>query len=165
MVPLPLPGGSTFKLGFAGGPLIAGLILGRTQRTGAIVWGMPFNVNLTLRQVGLVMFLAGIGTKAGDGFLQAVAQGGARLIATGAVITTLVTLAALFLGTRFLKLSLPGTMGMMSGIQTQPACLAYANQHSESNAPNLWYTAVYPASMIAKIILAQILVRLLLLQV
>jgi putative transport protein len=109
------------------------------------------------------MFLAGIGTKAGDGFLQAVAQGGVRLIATGAVITTLVTIVALFLGTRFLKLSLPGTMGMMSGIQTQPACLAYANQHSESNAPNLWYAAVYPASMIAKIILAQILVRLLLL--
>jgi putative transport protein len=111
------------------------------------------------------MFLAGIGTKAGDGFLQALAQGGIKLIATGALITTMVTLTALFLGTRFLKLSLPGTMGMVSGIQTQPACLAYANQHAETNAPNLWYAAVYPASMIAKIILAQILVRILLLQV
>jgi putative transport protein len=49
-------------------------------------------------------------------------------------------------------------MGLMSGVQTQPACLAYANERSSSNAPNIWYASVYPASMIAKIILAQLLV-------
>ncbi len=158
MMPFPLPGGTTFTLGFAGGPLIAGLVLGRIQRSGSISWGMPFSVNLTLRQVGLVLFLAGIGLKAGDGFLRTVADGGWKLMAVGAVITTVVTVTTLFLGIRILRLSLPAAMGLMSGIQTQPACLAYANDHATSNVPNVWYASVYPISMIAKIILAQLLV-------
>jgi putative transport protein len=160
MIPLPLPNGSAFKLGFAGGPLIAGLILGRLQRTGRIVWGMPFSANMVLRQVGLVLFLSGIGTKAGDGFLETLAGGGWKLMLIGATITSLSTLTALVLGSQYLKLSVPAAMGMMSGIQTQPACLAYANEHSATNAPNVLYAAVYPVSMIAKIILAQLLVTL-----
>jgi putative transport protein len=162
LLPLPLPGGSTFTLGFAGGPLITGLIFGRIQRTGSIVWGMPFSANLTLRQVGLVLFLAGIGTRAGDGFLETLARGGWRLALIGVVVTSLTTMAALLVGLRGLKLSLPAVMGMMSGIQTQPACLAYVTQRTAANSPDLWYATVYPASMIAKIIFAQILVRFLL---
>ena len=159
MLPLPLPGGSTFKLGFAGGPLIAGLILGRLQRTGRIVWGMPFSANMVLRQVGLVLFLAGIGTKAGDGFVETIVSGGWKLMLIGAIITSITTLTTLLLGSRYLHLSMAAVMGMMSGIQTQPACLAYANEHSTTNAPNVWYAAVYPVSMIAKIILVQVLIR------
>jgi len=157
MVPLPLPGGSTFSLGFAGGPLIAGLLLGRMQRSGAITWTMPFAVNLSLRQVGLVLFLAGIGTKAGEGFLTTVAAGGWKLMTVGAIITLSETVLVLFVGARLLGLSHPAVMGLLSGIQTQPACLAYANAQTSSNAPDIWYASVYPVSMIAKIILAQIL--------
>jgi putative transport protein len=160
MVPLPLPGGSSFQLGFAGGPLVVGLILGRLQRTGKIVWGMPYSANLVLRQVGLVLFLAGIGTKAGEGFVATMAAGGWELMIFGAVVTSVTTLFTLAVVSRTLKMSVPATMGMMSGIQTQPACLAYANEHSSSNAANVWYAAVYPVSMISKIILAQVLVRL-----
>jgi putative transport protein len=155
---LPLPGGGTFTLGFAGGPLIAGLLLGRLQRSGPITWGMPFSVNLTLRQVGLVLFLAGIGTKAGDGFVGTVERGGWILMAAGAAITAVTTLLVLVAGSRFLRLSYPSAMGLMSGIQTQPACLAYANEHGGTDAPNVWYASVYPVSMIAKIILVQLLV-------
>ncbi len=158
MVPIPLPGGTTFTLGFAGGPLIMGLILGRLQRTGPILWGMPFSVNVTLRQVGLVLFLAGVGTKAGDGFLRVMEGSGVLYFAVGAAITSLVTIAALFTGVRILKLSYPAAMGLMSGIQTQPACLAYATEHTGADSPNVWYAAVYPLSMISKIILAQVLV-------
>ncbi len=158
MIPFPLPGGSRFTLGFAGGPLIVGLVLGNVNRTGPIVWGMPFGVNVTLRQIGLVLFLAGIGTKAGDGFLHTVAAGGWELMAIGGVITASVTVVTLFLGVKALKLSLPAAMGLMSGIQTQPACLAYANEHATTNAPDVWYASVYPVSMISKIILAQLLI-------
>jgi putative transport protein len=158
IAPLPLPGGGTFALGFAGGPLIAGLLLGRLQRSGPITWGMPFSVNLTLRQVGLVLFLAGIGTKAGDGFVGTVEHGGWILMAVGAGITSVTTLLVLIGGSRFLRLSYPSVMGLMSGIQTQPACLAYANEHGGTDAPNVWYASVYPVSMIAKIILVQLLV-------
>ncbi len=164
MVPFPLPRGMTFRLGFAGGPLMTGLVLGRLGRTGRVHWTLPFNANLVLRQIGLVFFLAGIGTKAGFGFGDTFQRGGWGLIAAGAVITTAVSVTALWVGTRTLKLPMSAVMGMVSGIQTQPACLAYANQQTKNELPNLWYATVYPASMIAKIILAQILVSTLLMQ-
>ena len=160
MVPIPLPGGSTFTLGFAGGPLLVGLILGRLQRTGPFVWGMPFSANLTLRQIGLVLFLAGVGTRAGDGFVKTLQAGGWSFALIGAGVTVVVTFVTLVLGTRLLRLPYPAVMGLMSGIQTQPACLAYANDHSTSDAPNIWYATVYPTAMIGKILLAQVLVRL-----
>jgi putative transport protein len=161
MIPIPLPHGLNFKLGFAGGPLIAGLILGRLERTGPITWEMPFNANLVLRQVGLVFFLAAIGTKAGDGFGATFQTGGWGLIGAAAIITTFVTILTLLVGYKYLKLPMAAVMGMMSGIQTQPACLAYANQQTDNDLPNIWYTTVYPAAMVAKIILAQIIVSIL----
>ncbi|MBN2317483.1 MAG: transporter [Acidobacteria bacterium] len=161
MIPIPLGHGLSFKLGFAGGPLVAGLILGRIERTGPIIWEMPFNANLVLRQVGLVFFLAGIGTKAGDGFGTTFQSGGWELIAAGAILTSFVTLTTILVGNLYLKLPMSAVMGMMSGIQTQPACLVYANQQTETDLPNIWYTTVYPASMVAKIILAQVILSIL----
>jgi putative transport protein len=120
---------------------------------------MPYSANLTLRQIGLVLFLAGIGTRAGDGFLETLARGGWKLALIGGAVTSLTTMLVLLFGVRWLKLSPPAVMGMMSGIQTQPACLAYAAQRTATNLPDLWYATVYPVSMIAKIILAQMLVR------
>jgi putative transport protein len=162
MIPFPLPNGMTFKLGFAGGPLIVGLILGKLERTGPITWGMPFTANLVLRQVGLVFFLAAIGTKAGPGFGETFRTGGWELIAAGAVITSMVAASAILIGYKYLKLPMSAVMGMVSGIHTQPACLAYANQQAGNELPNVWYAAVYPASMITKIILAQLIVSIML---
>lgn len=161
MVPIPLPEGLTFKLGFAGGPLVVGLIVGRLERTGPIIWGMPFAANLALRQIGLVFFLAAIGTRAGVSFGATFHQGGWIMIAAGALITTLVSILAIVIGYRYFKLPMGGVMGMLSGMQTQPACLAFANQQTQNELPNVWYATVYPASMIAKIILAQIIVSVL----
>jgi putative transport protein len=163
MIPIPLPHGLTFKLGPAGGPLIAGLILGRLERTGPIIWEMPLNANLVLRQVGLVFFLAAIGTKAGDGFLATIQSGGWWLIAAGAILTTVIATTTILIGYRFLKLPMAAVMGIVSGIQTQSACLAYANQQTDSDLPNIWYTTVYPASVVAKILLAQVIVSILVL--
>jgi len=161
MIPFPLPHGMVFKLGFAGGPLIVALLLGRLERTGPIIWALPFTANLVLRQIGLVFFLAGIGTKAGYGFGATFQSGGWGLIAAGALITTCVVVLTLLVGYKYLKLPMSAVMGMASGMHTQPACLAYANQHAQSDQPNIWYATVYPASMITKIILAQIIVSVL----
>lgn len=158
MMPIPLPNGSTFKLGFAGGPLVVSLILGRLQRTGSVTWTMPFNANLVLRQIGLVFFLAGIGIKAGDGFGATVRSGGLGFLAAGALITTVASLFTIVLGYKYLRLPMSAVMGVMSGVGTQPACLAYANQTAKNDQPNMHYAMVYPASMIAKIVLAQVLV-------
>lgn len=162
MIPIPLPGGSVFRLGFAGGPLIVSLVLGRLERTGPINWGMPFAGNLVLRQVGLVFFMAGIGTRAGFGFGATFASGGWRLLACGAAITLAMAVTTVLLGVRRLHLPYPAVMGVVAGMQTQPACLAYANQQAPGELPNVWYATVYPASMVVKILLAQLLASLLL---
>jgi len=156
LVPIPLPGGA-IRLGFAGGPLLVALILGRLERTGRITWIMPLHSNLTLRQVGLLFFLAGVGIRAGYAFAQTLRQNGLQMLLAGAAITLVVTLASLVVGYKLLKIPFASLMGLVAGIQTQPACLAYATREANSDAPNLTYAAVYPVAMIAKIILAQLL--------
>ncbi len=158
MIPLPLPGGVVFKLGFAGGPLIVALLLGRLERTGPITWSLPFTANLVLRQTGLVFFLAGIGTKAGAGLLATLRAGGLWLIIAGALVTSGVTVATILISLRKFHLPFAAVMGMTAGIHTQPACLAYASQQSPGELPNIWYATVYPAAMVTKILLAQLLV-------
>jgi putative transport protein len=157
LVPIPLPGG-TIRLGFAGGPLLVALILGKLERTGRITWTMPLHSNLTLRQIGLVFFLAGVGIRAGYSFAQTLRQNGLAMLLAGAAVTLVVTLVSLVVGYKLLKIPFASLMGLVSGIQTQPACLAYATREANSDAPNLAYAAVYPVVMIAKIILAQLLV-------
>ncbi len=163
MVPVPISHNLSFKLGFAGGPLIVGLILGRLGRTGPIIWDLPFNANLVLRQVGLVFFLAAIGTKAGEGFGATFQIGGWKLIIAGALLTLFSANLTILVGYKFLKLPMAAVMGMVSGIHTQSACLAFANQQTDSDLPNIWYTTVFPASMVSKIILAQVIVSILML--
>jgi putative transport protein len=163
MFPIPLPNGMTFKLGFAGGPLLVALILGRLGRTGPITWGVPFNANLVVRQIGLVFFLSAIGTKAGTGFGATFQNGGLGLIVGGAAITSFVTVTGILIGYKYFKLPMSAVMGMLSGMHTQPACLAYANQLAKNELPNMWYATVYPASMVTKILLAQVIVSMLLL--
>ncbi len=157
MAPIPLPGGSAVRLGLAGGPLLAALVLGNAERTGRINWVIPVSTNLTLRQIGLLLFLAGVGTRAGWDFVQTLQTSGVRLLAAGAIITFAVTLAAMIVAHRYLKMSYHAVMGMVSGIQTQPACLAFANNRFRSDAANVAYASVYPAATVAKIVLAQIL--------
>jgi putative transport protein len=70
-----------------------------------------------------------------------------------------VTLAALIAGYKLLKMPFDSLMGLMSGLQTQPACLAYASSQAKSERPELAYAAVYPVAMIVKIVVAQLLVR------
>jgi putative transport protein len=157
MMPIPLPGGSTLRLGLAGGPLLVALFLGTRERTGRITWVMPVSANLTLRQIGLLLFLAGVGTRAGYDFVRTLQTSGARLVLAGAIVTFTVTLVTMVAGHRIFRIPFDALMGMMSGIQTQPAALAFANGKTRSDAVNIAYAGVYPAATVAKIVLAQIL--------
>lgn len=161
-VPLPLPGdGGSFKLGIAGGPLIVGLLLGRLGRSGPLVWTSPLAANLTLRQFGLVLFLAGIGIRAGRSLVGA--QGGADVLSVvlaGAAITAFSGVLALFVGHRVLKIPMSVMAGTLSGIQTQPAVLAFAVEKTQNDLPNVGYTTVYPVATVAKIVLCQLLLHL-----
>ena len=159
MLPIPVPGGSTVTLGLAGGPLLVALVLGHVERTGRISWGIPVSANLTLRQIGLLLFLAGVGTKAGYAFVQTMRSNGLQMLLAGAGVTFLVTVVSLIVGYKVLKVRFDTLMGMVSGVQTQPACLAFATTAARNDAPNVGYASVYPVAMITKIILAQLLLN------
>lgn len=159
LIPIPLPGGAILRLGLAGGPLIAGLILGRLERTGPITWIIPMSANLTLRQIGLVLFQAGVGTRAGFGFLQTLQSSGIQMILGGAAITATVAFASLFVGHRLLKRPFESVMGLTAAIHTEPASLAFASLVSSSDAPQASYARVFPVCTVAKIVLAQLLVN------
>lgn len=162
LVPIPLPGGLEFKLGLAGGPLIVGLLLGNWGRTGPLVWYLPYNANLLLRQLGLVLFFAGVGTRAGYGFFTTLAQGGGwPIFFAGAVITCLTALTMLWIGYRVFDIPMGLLTGMLAGLHTQPAVLSYAIQQSGSDLPNIGYATVFPMATIAKIVLAQLILLLL----
>lgn len=162
LVPLTLPGGFTVRLGLAGGPLVAALVLGILHRTGPLLWTMPYGANLTLRQVGIVLFLAGVGTRAGHQFLtMLVGGGGVTIVLCGLAVTLTASTAVLAIGHRWMRMPLGYAMGMLAGLQTQPALLGFAVEQTGDDRPNLGYAAVYPLAMIMKIVVAQALLRVL----
>lgn len=135
-----------------------GLVLGALGRTGPILWQIPFSANLTLRQLGLILFLAGIGTRSGFAFAQTLAQGeGITLFLVGALITVVAALLTLWIGHRWLKIPMGVLGGVLAGLQTQPAVLAFALERTENDQPNLGYATVYPFAMLLKILLVQLL--------
>lgn len=161
-LPIPLPGGTELRLGFAGGPLITALVLGTIGRTGPMVWTLPYSANMTLRQIGLILFLAGIGTRAGYGFVTTFTrEGGLLLFGAGAVLTFSAALSMLWIGYRILKIPMSLLTGMLAGLQTQSAVLGYALEQTRNDLPTVGYASVYPIATITKILLAQLLLTVL----
>lgn len=162
MIPIPLPGGTALKLGSAGGPLVVSLILGAIGRTGPIVWQVPYGANLALRQLGITLFLAGIGTTAGAGFGKALADPRSlTILAVGAAITMIFSLLTLIIGYKFMKIPFGQVSGILAGMQTHPAVLSYVSDQTKNELPSIGYTTVYPMAMVAKIVSAQVLLFLL----
>lgn len=158
IIPIPLPGGLTLSLGFAGGPLVVALVLGMVERTKGLVWTLPFSANVTLRQVGLVLFLAGVGTRTGTGFFRTLASGGGlQLFAAGALVTFCTAFVALAVGYKLLNVPMTMLVGLVAGIHTQAAVLGYAETATESDVPSLGYASLYPVATIAKLLLVQVL--------
>jgi putative transport protein len=163
MVPIPLPGGIILKLGIAGGPLIVALLLGSINRVGKLVFVMPYSANHTVRQLGLVLFLSGVGTRSGYAFRETITHtdDGLTFFMIGASITISVAFFFLFIGHHFLKIPFPKLAGMLSAVQTQPAVLAFVNEQAKSEQPNIGYSSVFPIATLAKIIFAQVLLTIL----
>jgi putative transport protein len=155
-IPIPLPGGIIFKLGIAGGPLLMAIVLGAIGRTGPLVWTIPYSANLVLRQIGLVLFLATVGTRSGYAFFETLLTGnGGYMFLAGICITCLTAMLALFIGYKLLHIPMGILTGVVAGMHTQPAVLAFALEQTESELPNVGYAMVYPVAMIMKILLAQ----------
>jgi putative transport protein len=158
-IPFPLPGGGSFELGVAGGPLIAGLVLGRLGRSGPLVWALPYSASITLRQWGLLLFLGGVGLQSGSKFVATVlSPEGVRLLGAGAVVTLVGALVTLLAGHLLFRIPFAVLAGTVAGTHTQPAALAFAHEQAKSDLPRLGYTAVFPVASVLKIVIAQILV-------
>lgn len=156
IIPIPL-GSVTLKLGAAAGPLLVGLLLGRLVRTGPFVWTLPNSANLTLRQLGLFLFLACVGLASGPAFASTVLT---RTGLTAAALGGAVTLAACaftWIAGRVLQLSAPRTAGIMSGIIGQPAVLAFATSKCDDPRIESSYTSLFAVGTVVKILLAYVL--------
>lgn len=158
LIPIPLPGGVVITLGMAGGPLLVGLVLGAVRRTRGLVWTIPYSANLTLRQIGLSMLLAGIGIRSGYTFLtNFTASGGLQVFFAGALITLTIAFLTLIIGYKVLKVPFGMLTGMLAGLGTQPAALGFGLQQADNELPNLGYALVFPVATITKVIVAQLL--------
>ncbi|WP_273445914.1 aspartate:alanine exchanger family transporter [Neolewinella agarilytica] len=158
MINITLPGGYSFSLGFAGGPLIIALVLGQLRRTGPIVWTLPYGANLTLRQVGLIFLLAGIGIRSGQTFYQTLqTELGYQVFLAGGVIAILSTIATLLIGYRVLRIPFSFLGGMVG---SQPAVLDFAIEQAGNKYPTIGYTRMLPVVLIGKILAVQILYNL-----
>jgi putative transport protein len=147
------------RLGLAGGPLLAAIILSRIGRIGPLVWYMPVNANIVLRELGIVLFLACVGLKAGEHFVQILTQGdGLVWMGYGALITLVPLLLFGCFARLVMKQNFMNVCGLMAGSMTDPPALQFANATSNSDAPSVAYATVYPLTMFLRIITAQVLV-------
>ncbi|MGW0038446.1 aspartate:alanine exchanger family transporter [Gordonia sp. NPDC003376] len=159
LVPIPVPGLGTLSLGAAAGTLVVGLILGRVGRIGPIVTSMPLTSAQVITELGLLLFLAYAGTKAGSLILDAFTSGAiVDMLVTGAACS-LVMAVGMYAACRWvLRTGKVRLAGVLAGTQTNPAHLAFANARGHDDPRiALGYALVYPAAMVVKILLAQIL--------
>jgi putative transport protein len=160
MLPIAFPGMPVaVRMGVAGGPLLLAIILSRIGRIGPLVWYMPVNANLAFRELGIVLFLACVGLKAGDKFFEtAFTTQGLTWVLAGLCITMLPILVVGLVARLVLKLNFTAISGMLAGSMTDPPALAFANAVSRSDAPSLAYATVYPLTMLMRIVSVQVLV-------
>ncbi len=152
-MPVPL------KLGIAGGPLIIAILIGRYGYKFHLVTYTTTSANMMLREIGLALFLASVGIKAGNGFWDTVVQGdGLKYVYTGFLITVIPILVIGTIARLKYKFNYFTIMGMLAGTCTDPPALAYANSVCSKDAPAVGYSTVYPLSMFLRIFTAQIIV-------
>ena len=161
-LPIPVPGiPMPLKLGIAGGPLIIAILIGRCGYKMHLVTYTTTSANLMLREIGLVLFLASVGIKAGANFVDTVVAGdGLLYVMTGFLITIIPVLIIGTVARKIYKFNYFTIMGMLAGATTDPPALAYANASCPKDAPAIGYSTVYPLSMFLRIFTAQLIVLL-----
>ncbi len=159
-LPIAIPGMPVpMKLGIAGGPLIIAILIGRYGYKIHLVTYTTTSANMMLREIGLILFLASVGIKAGANFFETVIEGnGLLFVLTGFLITVIPILIVGPIARIRYKFNYFTIMGMIAGTYTDPPALAYANSICSKEAPAVGYSTVYPLSMFLRIFTAQIIV-------
>lgn len=158
LIPIPVPGIGSVKLGAAGGPLVVSLVLGYIGRLGPFNWRMPVVANIILRNLGLTLFLAGVGLSSGAPFVQNIGGAGLSMLIAGIVVLLTVLLIIFLVGYFILRIHFDDLLGMASGATGNPAILAYANQLAPTGKPDIGYAMIFPGvGTILKIIAVQVM--------
>lgn len=153
-IPIPLGSGAEFKLGFAGGPLLVGLILGATRRTGGIVWTMPYGSAITLQQIGLMLLLAAIGISSGFAFRESLGFDKIWVFLAGTIMSLLTAIVIFLVGYKIRKMPFSLLTGMVAN---QPAILDFAMERTGNRIPMFGFSQIFPIALIMKIVIAQVL--------
>jgi putative transport protein len=161
-VPLRVPGSSAvFRIGLAGGPLIAAVVLSRIGRIGPLVWHVPPSANQMLRMIGISLFLAAVGLRAGVGFVETFLGVGISWFLGGVLITVVPILLAALAARLFFRLDYLSLCGLIAGSSTNPPALAYAKSLAPaSDEVSMAFVTVYPLTMLLRLFVAQALVLL-----
>lgn len=159
-IPLAIPGlPAPLKLGLAGGPLVAAILLGRLGHWGPFVWFMPPVANTALRELGIILFLAVVGIGAGDRFVDTLLAGPGLVWVGYGIGITLVPLAVVGLVARALfRFNFLSLAGLLAGSMTDPPALAFAASMHGSSAASVAYVSVYPLVMFLRILAPQLMV-------
>ncbi len=159
-IPIYFPGAPVpVKLGLAGGPLLVAILLSWLGRIGPLVWYLPAPANFMIREVGIVLFLASVGLRSGDKFVETLLNGdGLTWIAIGAVVTFVPLITVALIARIFLKLNFVSMCGLLAGSMTDPPALQFASDYTNSEGPNVAYATVYPLTMIMRIVIVQAIV-------
>lgn len=162
-IPLLVPGlPAPVKLGLAGGPLVVAILLSRAANTGSLVWHLPPSANLALREIGITLFLAAVGMKSGEKFVEILLHGGGLVwLGWGALVTAVPLVLVGLVARAWKKLNYTELCGLLAGSMTDPPALAFAQQTTASDAPAVAYASVYPLVMLLRVFCAQLLVFLL----
>jgi len=159
-IPIFLPGIPTpVKLGLAGGPLVISILIGRFGYKFNLVTYTTQSANLMLREIGIALFLASVGIKAGANFLATVVEGDGMLwVGCGFLITFIPLIIIGVIARGYYKLNYFTLMGLIAGSNTDPPALAYSNQVAGNDAPAVGYSTVYPLAMFLRVISAQLII-------
>jgi len=160
-VPLPVPGVGAIRLETTGGVLLSGLVLGGLYNTGRVIWALPAPANNLLRQLGLMLFLATVGTNAGRTLLPTLQSSGPGLLVSGALVTLVPFIGGVIICRRGLRLPLLRTLGVITGGMTSTPGLAAASAYSATQFASAAYATVYPVALVSMILLSKLLVALL----
>lgn len=161
LIPFRLPNGLTIKLGAAGGAFLVSLLLGHVGRIGSVAVYVPTAARNIARELGLMLFLGGAGANAGTQLMEVVRAQGLGVFGAGALITLVSALVTLLMTHVVYRLNVLSTLGLVSGVLTNPPALAAANAQTTTDVPAVTYASAFPVVLIFKILLAQILVQVL----
>jgi putative transport protein len=150
------------SLGFAGGLLVVGLLLGRFRQIGPFSAHVPPEARQLVRDLGILLFVAETGVRAGSSPLGELGGGSiAAILAAGLIVTIVPVVTAVLVARRLLRLRPVDAWGSVCGGMTSSAALSAVRSAADSNEPAVSYSAAFAVASVVMTMAGRLVVRLL----